>query len=45
MVDEFANLYSPKSLSEEKNDSPIPETKVNPQIKFSIVEKWKETMN
>ena len=45
MADEFANLYSPKSLSEEKNDSPIPETKVNPQIKFSIVEKWKEIMN
>ena len=45
MKDEFENLYSPKSLSEEKNDSPIPETKVNPQIKFSIVEKWKEIMN
>ena len=45
MADEFENLYSPKSLSEEKNDSSIPETKVNPQIKFSIVEKWKEIMN
>ena len=44
MKDEIENLSSPKS-SGEQNDLSNQQKKVNPQIKFSIVEKWKEIMN
>ena len=44
MKDEIENLSSPKS-SGEQNDLSNQQKKVNPKIKFSIVEKWKEIMN